>query len=261
MSARPGADADTGFADRFAAALMGQSPPEQLGKYGGRAEAGRFRIYRNNVRVALTTALQNRFPVVRRLVGDKCFAALAQAYASARRPQSPVMISYGDDLAAFIEEGGFPAVSSLPYLADGARLEAAVSDAYHAAEAPVADLSQLAVLPPEALDGTRLRPHPAVRILSSPYPVGTIWSEHQAEIVRPVEDWRGETVLVTRPHADVRLTILQPEDAPFMMAVLNGIAIGAAAETQKVMPGVGRALVALFQLGGVETVGIEETRS
>ena len=254
-------DPDTGFADGFAAALVGSDAPEWLRKQGGRPEAGRFRIYRNNVGVALATALENRFPVLRRLVGEDCFAAMAQAYASARRPRSPVMLSYGDELAAFIEGEGFPAVSSLPYLADVARLEAAVTDAYHAAEAPVADLAVLASLAPEALDRARLCPHPAVRILSSPHPVGTIWSAHQADSVAPVERWVGETVLMARPHADVRLTILPPEDVPFMMAVLGGIAIGAAAETHRAMPDVGRALVALFQLGAVAALHTEETGS
>ncbi|KTQ86452.1 hypothetical protein NS226_17890 [Aureimonas ureilytica] len=252
---------DTGFADGFAAALFGSPPPGWLRKQGGRPDAGRFRIYRNNIGVALATALENRFPVMRRLVGEDCFAALTQAYASVWRPRSPVMLSYGDELAAFIEGDGFPAVSGLPYLADVARLEADVSDAYHAAEAPVADLSAIACLAPEALDRTRLYPHAAVRILSSPYPVGTIWSAHQADGIAPVERWVSETVLVARPHADVRLTILPSADVPFVTAILGGVAIGEAAETHGAIPDVGRALVALFQLGAIAALHTEEVGS
>jgi hypothetical protein len=256
--------ADTGatpdFAARFASALAGSGAPVGLGKGGGRPDAGRFRIYRNNVGVALAGALASRFPVVRRLVGETCFAALAKAYGRARRPTSPVMHGYGDDLPAFIEGDGFPPVSGLDYLADVARLEAAISAAYHAAEAPVADLAALAALATPALDRARLHAHPAVRVLTSPHPIGTIWSAHQAQTVCPVANWSGETVLVTRPQAEVRLTILPAGDAPFALAVLNAVPIGIAAETHPTTPDIGTALVALFQLGAVETVSLSEAQ-
>ena len=38
----------------------------------------RFAVYRNNVTVSLTEALAQRFPVIKRLVGEEFFAALAR---------------------------------------------------------------------------------------------------------------------------------------------------------------------------------------
>ena len=243
------------FADIFAAALAEGRAPASIGKRGGRPDAGRFRVYRNNVGVALAGALAKRFPVVRQLVGDVFFAAMAKTYVALERPLSPVMSHYGDGFPAFIET--FPPAATVAYLADVARLEVAVSQAYHAAEAGVADLAALGAVLPERLEGISLRPHPAVRLFISRHPVGTIWSAHQSDCVRPVETWIGETVLVTRPHADIRLTILPPDDASLMAAILRGMPIGAAAADHRVEE-IGRALVALFQLGAIEGLSIPE---
>ena len=244
------------FADIFAAALAQGRPPAGIGKRGGRPDAGRFRVYRNNVGVALAGALAKRFPVVRQLVGDAFFAAMAQTYVALERPSSPVMSHYGDGFPAFVET--YPPAAALAYLADVARLEVAVSQAYHAAEAEVADLATLGAVPPERLEGISLRPHPAVRLLISRHPVGTIWSAHQSDCVRPVENWIGETILVTRPHADIRLTILPPADASFVAAILQGRPVGAAAAGDHRIEEIGRALIALFQFGAIEGLSIPE---
>ena len=58
-------------------------------------------MYRNNVAVGLIGALEARFPVSRRIVGDDAFRAMARAFARARKPSSPVMIAYGWDFPEF----------------------------------------------------------------------------------------------------------------------------------------------------------------
>ena len=61
------------------------------------------------------------FPVVKRLVGDKYFHAMANVFLLREPPFSPLLIHYGETFAAFVEE--FEAAKPLPYLADVARLE------------------------------------------------------------------------------------------------------------------------------------------
>src|SRR5271168_2197554 len=48
------------------------APSETLGREG-RPDARRFAVYRNNVAVGLIGALEKRYPVTRRLVGDEFF--------------------------------------------------------------------------------------------------------------------------------------------------------------------------------------------
>src|SRR3546814_5214850 len=66
-------------------------------------------------------------------------------------------------------------LTTLPYLADVARIERAWIEAYHAAEAPALDPAALARFTPDELPALRLRLHPSVRLVRSRFPAMTIW--------------------------------------------------------------------------------------
>jgi hypothetical protein len=78
--------------DAFATALLDRTAalPSSLGGAARRRSDRRFAVYRNNVAVGLVSALATRFPVVKRLVGDDFFRAMAHAYASVELPRSPL---------------------------------------------------------------------------------------------------------------------------------------------------------------------------
>lgn len=190
----------------------------------------RFNIYRNNMHASLAAALEARFPVLRRLVGDEFFRAMALVFVRQQPPASPVLARYGAGFAAFLR--GFAPVRDLPYLPDMAALEWARSEAYHAADAPVAAIDALAALPHEQLPGARLVPHPALRLVVSAYPIVSLWqtNSHDAE-VRPLgADAAGETALVTRPLLEVLVTVLPPGGAAFIAALQAGAGFAEAAE-------------------------------
>ena len=69
---------------------------------------------------------------------------------------------------------GFAPARELPYLADVARLERAVLEARHAADAAALDPAALTALGP-GLASARLKPHPATRLVRSEYPIADIW--------------------------------------------------------------------------------------
>ncbi|HSK38185.1 MAG TPA: DNA-binding domain-containing protein, partial [Arenibaculum sp.] len=180
----------------FAAALTDPSrpvPPGITTARGGPA-APRFAVYRNNVAVGLAAALAARFPVVARLVGEDFFRAMARAYVERHKPASPLLFEYGDEFPGFV--AAFGPASVLPYLPDVARLEAAWSRAYHAADARPLDLGDLAAMAPDDLSAVRLAPHPSAAVVRSGHPVGAIWQAHRREPVEAVRDWRHESVLV-----------------------------------------------------------------
>src|SRR5689334_10493244 len=62
----------------FAAALLDRGAPVPAGVL---ATPRRFAVYRDNVAAALTAALAARFPLLRRIVGDAFFRALALDHA------------------------------------------------------------------------------------------------------------------------------------------------------------------------------------
>jgi hypothetical protein len=223
----------------FAAALLdpAQPFPPDLRSRGVPAGADRFGVYRNNVMVGLIEGLRDAYPVVCRLVGDEFFRAMAGVFARANLPCSPVMLEYGDGFADFIE--GFPPAGSLPYLADVARLERAWVEAYHAAEAKAFDRV-------DAATGAPLRLHPAVRLVRSRFPVLVIWEANQADAEpQPLQlSEKGESVLVTRPNAEVLAWRVSEKAA----ALIEAAACGGAVEA-------GEELLALCSLGAFAARG------
>ncbi len=204
-----------------------QPVPAILTTSRGDNDAVRFAVYRNNVFVGLTRALAQRFPVTQRLVGEEFFSGMARAYLLRHKPSSPLMFNYGDDFPDFIH--CFAPARSLAYLPDMARLEAAWSRAYHAADAAPLNPTTLGSIRPEILLSSRFVPHPAARLIRSLHPVGSIWSAHQGRIVLPPAEWAAETVLVVRPEMTVFVHLLPSRDVSFASALLSGVALGVAA--------------------------------
>ena len=94
-----------------------------IGQFDKTLSHPRFGVYRNNVASALTNSLRVRYPVVEQLVGGEFFGMMARGYVDEHKPRSAMLISYGAEFPEFIT--GFEAASSVPYLADVAKLESA----------------------------------------------------------------------------------------------------------------------------------------
>lgn len=215
------------FQASFAAALASGDPNACPGDLADDARA-RFRIYRNNVRHALAGALAAAYPAVARLVGDAFFRAMAHEYARTNLPRERTLVLYGDAFPDFV--AGYPAAVSLPYLADVAWLERSVLEALHAADAPPLDPARLLDIGAGA-DMLRFVPHPAARLVISPFPVAALWRANrdtasaagpQTLRMRP----EGCGVLVTRPKQAVEVAELEPSVTGFAAALLAGHALG-----------------------------------
>jgi len=199
-------------------------PDGLVGPDGGPA-GKRFDVYRNNVVVSLTEALEIAFPVVAKLIGSKNFRAVAGLYLRRHPPRSPVLMFYGDRMAAFLAD--FEPLRHVPYLADIARLEQALRRSYHAADATPLDPAQIQRMPPERLMAARVILAPAVHLIRSRYPVHGIW-RYNTEDSAPTPAPQGENVLITRPEYDPRLTTLAPGGGTFVDALIAGRTFGAA---------------------------------
>ncbi len=190
--------------------------------------AKRFGVYRNNVSGALVEALAVRYPVVQRLVGEEFFRAMARDYALRNLPRSPVLIYYGADFPDFI--AGFESASSLPYLADVARLDSAHWESYHAHDATPVPQGAFASLDPATLANVAFEFLPSVRILSSPHPIVAIWRTNTEDAaVQPVDLAIAEDALVARPEMSVEVRMLPAGATVFLSALRDGKSLGEAA--------------------------------
>ncbi|WP_338606729.1 DNA-binding domain-containing protein [Pelagibacterium nitratireducens] len=99
---------------RFAQAVQdpARALPQGLTSKGGQNDPLRFAVYRNNVHVSLVTALTKGFPVVRALVGEEFFTAMARVFVGQTKPSSPMLFQYGENFPDFIAE--FPPAASFP---------------------------------------------------------------------------------------------------------------------------------------------------
>ncbi len=244
--------------DAFAAALVDPNLPPPAGAYGreGSSDQSRFAVYRNNIAVSLIASLAARYPTTRRLVGDDFFRGMARAYAAENKPKTPVLIHYGRGFPAFI--AAFEPVRDLPYLADVACLENAWVESYHAAEAAPLDLAGLAGFDADSLAKARAIFHPAARLLNSTHPIASIWAAHQnAGAPRPIEHWRGEAALVTRPDEHVLVRRLPEGGYAFAGALFRGASIGEAHDSTGVENfDAGAHLVGLIEAGALVKLAI-----
>lgn len=200
--------------------------PEGLVGPDGKSSVRRFNVYRNNVVAGLTGTLEAAFPAVVRIVGDEFFAAMARTYVANHPPTSPVMLDYGGGFPDFVDAFK-PAVTSLPYLPDVARLERAWLEAYHAAETQPLSAEVLAAFSAQDLMNLRVELNPSLRIVCSPFPVLTLWQTNIAdgEPAWVDLDAGGQDVLVARPGADVVLRSLPLSGAVFIQALGRGLCV------------------------------------
>jgi hypothetical protein len=215
----------------FARALLDPDlpPPDAVTAHTARHPQKRFAVYRNNVVVSLINALRAKFPATERIVGEDFFAAMARLFVTLHPPRSKILHTYGDGLADFI--AAFEPAADVPYLADVARLEAARTRAYHAADAEPLGPDNFSGLDPAAVAALRLTLHPSLQILRSHHPVVTIWAMNAGEQeVGPVDHIAAEDALVLRPHLDVAVHQLPHGGAAFLAALAGGLTLGEAAE-------------------------------
>jgi len=220
----------TTFEISFADALLDADQPVPAGiiAHNTAVPSRRFAVYRNNVVTGLVKALRSRFPVTETIVGEEFFAAMARIFVTAQPPRSPLLATYGDAFPAFIVT--FEPARDLPYLADVARLEAARTRAYHAADAPPVGADRFAALDSRSVGHIRIAMHPSTEIVRSQFPIVTIWAMNSGnQALAPIEDWRAEDALVARPHLDVQVRTLPPGGAAFLLALAAGHSLGEAA--------------------------------
>lgn len=188
----------------------------------------RFDVYRNNVAVSLSDALETAFPVIRMLVGDKFFRAMAGVYLRKHPPTSPLMMFYGDMMPKFLRR--FEPAKSLPYLPDMATLELAMRHAYHAGDTDPIDAGTLGALAPEKLMGARLILTPTTTVIVSQYPIFSIYRANTVSGA-PKAAMQPECLVITRPAFDPIQHLISPASAACITALDKGDPLGVAMST------------------------------
>lgn len=243
----------TTFQDGIAAALRDATAPRPPWLAALAAQPG-FAVYRNTVTQGSLDALRANYPTVRQLLGGDCFDGSALAFMRRHPPSDGQLLLYGEGFASHLAH--WAPTAALPYLPDVARLDRLWTESHSAADAPLPNAAHLVALPPEALGGLHLRPHPAARWLwCAEHPAYTLWQRHREALplAAPLT-WQGEGALLTRPGAAVGWCALPAAGCTLLDLCATGLPLGeAAAATLGQHPGadLGALLAQLLRAGAL----------
>ncbi|HEX8955841.1 MAG TPA: DUF692 family protein, partial [Burkholderiaceae bacterium] len=219
--------AQTAFAEAlFDADKEGQALP--LFKSNAALAKQRFALYRGNLSGNWDKALANAYPVLRQLVGEEFFAALAREYGKAHPSTDGDLNRFGAHFAEFL--AGFEHVAEYPYFPDMARLEWALHRAHYAEGAAVIDTAALSSLAPEQMDTVGLRLHPACSLFASPWAIVALWQAHQPghELGFPAELACDSHAVIVRPHWKCEVLPLSAAAHAMLSSLAAGASLGTA---------------------------------
>ena len=161
-------------------------------------------VYQNNARETFRLALAASYPVIEALVGAGCFAGLASHYLGLHPSSEPDLQAFGEQFPEFLD--GCYSNSAYRYLADVARLELATEQVLLDRELAPLDAGRLADIPPAELPELHLGLAPACRMVTSDFPILSIWRMHTQADTEPVSLGAGPShVLVQRRAGDAVL--------------------------------------------------------
>jgi uncharacterized protein (UPF0276 family) len=173
----------------------------------GKAVQQRLGIYRGNLTSGWDKALSAACPVVRQMVGEEFFTALAREYGKAWPSQDPDLNKFGEHFAQFLE--GFEHVADYPWLPDVARLEWKLHRAYYAPDAPALGAAQLSAYSPKQVESARFTLAPSTALDKSAWATARLWLAHQQHgAAFPAQMREDSYALVVRPYWQPQLVTL-----------------------------------------------------
>jgi hypothetical protein len=186
-----------------------------------------WQAYQANAGAAAERALAARFPTVQQLVGDEAFAALARALWHAHPPARGDLAHFGDALPAFIAQSA--QLADVPYLADVARLDAALAACESAADA-TPEPHTVALLGESDLATLHIVLTPGTQVAESAWPIVTLWHAHHraagddpfAPVREALHPPQAECALVSRQGWRAEPMHISPATARFTQALLAG---------------------------------------
>lgn len=198
----------------------------------GIASQRRLGIYRNNASEGFLKTLEATFPVLMRLAGRDWLRQTGREYMLRHPSRSGNMHYIGERFAAFLAEQLHD--GAYAYFADVARLEWAYQEVLVAADHPTFDIAALATVPPDRYPALRFVAHPALRLVSSAYPVLAIWKANRDETSGSSTEIRldagASRLLLIRRELHVELRELSPGDYALLRAFTLGESLEEAAE-------------------------------
>lgn len=173
-------------------------------------------IYQNNLLFTASRALQLTYPVLTQLLGQEAIKNLAHTLLSSSPPTTGNWADWGQPLKDIISAN--PLVTTYPFLPDVVALEWAV----HQSGRSNADISisrSLSSIESGNVLQATIHLSPAVRLLTSNYPVDQIWKAHQTTNGRQTFDETAFAEAIQQHQGSCHLLIFQQDRQPLCIRV------------------------------------------
>lgn len=196
----------------------------------GPGATARLDVYRNNARQLFRKALELTYPVVRRRVGNDGFRTLADEYRAAHPSRSGDLHWVGAAFPQWLSDR--LAGTGYAWLGELARLEWLCEESLTAGNEVALTIEHLASVPADRLDALRLAMQPSLRLMSSHYPLGSVWQANQAEQAGTSVDLDSGPEHCAVACTDEGATVyrLEPDAFRLLEALLEGVALSDAVE-------------------------------
>jgi Putative DNA-binding domain len=173
----------------------------------------RMDVYADGYWLRLLEALEEDYPGLKAIAGDRDFEALGRAFIAACPSTFRNLRWYGEGLAHLLAAS--PDWSDRPELADMARFEWAMCASFDALDAACLSREALAGVSPENWPRLSFIVHPAVQRVELKTNVTRAWSAHsRGEELPPLRrEPTATTWLLTRRHLQVRFRAMTLEEA------------------------------------------------
>jgi len=193
--------------------------------------AERVGIYHDMYLLRMVEALEADYPAVRHFLGEEAFERLVTEYVQGFPSRSYTLNRLGDHLPGFFDD--HPDVPHAAFLADLARYELAVTEAFDEEQSQVLTPDDVKAIAPEAWPTARIVPIAAFRLLALRHPVAAHLEASRQGAPAPAPRRRRSWIAVyRREYSVMRLDLSRPQHellAALAAGRLLGEAVAAAA--------------------------------
>jgi len=188
----------------------------------------RLDIYAEMYFYRLLDCLKEDYPATVAVVGATNFHNLITGYLLAYPPSHPSVLFAGRYLANFLDS--HPLREQWPFIADLARLERALIEVFHAADAPALSSEELRAIAPADWPMLELKTHPALQLLPTQWNVVNV-----AHAVEGGSDWEppdrsSSQVLVWRKDCRCYYREIGGLELDLIRAITGGASVAALCE-------------------------------
>ncbi len=174
-------------------------------------------VYRDGYALRLVEALGNDFPGLLAVTGPGDFEALARAYIAATPSRYRSVRWYGAGLADFL--------AATPALAEMARFEWALGQAFDGPDATPVEAAGLVALPQEAWETLAFTALPTLQRLTLVFDVPQAWQQREAVAPGTLAIDRAPAPIdwaIWRPDAETQYRSLELDEAVMLDALVEG---------------------------------------